>query len=79
MFERGIWRKSVLEVLRHGEIIQVYGYDKPFPSILMLGFSDEQPLHVVASFDEGSRVVYVITAYIPDPGIFENDFKTKKK
>jgi hypothetical protein len=79
MLERGIGRENVSKVLLHGEIIQVYDYDKPFPSILVLGFPDDYPLHVVASFDEESRIAYIITAYIPDSGIFENDFKTKRK
>ena len=79
MIVRGISREEVLGVLENGEIIQSYDYDKPFPSLLMLGFYDERPLHVVAAFDETERMVFVITTYEPDPSIFEPDFKTKKK
>ena len=76
---RGISREEVLEVLENGEIIQCYDYDKPFPSMLMLGFPGKRPLHLVAAFDEANCMVFVITAYGPDLTIFEPDFKTKKK
>ncbi|MEZ4959136.1 MAG: DUF4258 domain-containing protein [Saprospiraceae bacterium] len=79
MLERNISREEVLIVMEHGEIIQVYDYDKPFPSMLMLGFPEKRPLHVVASFDETNQIAFVITAYEPDLSVFEPDFKTKRK
>lgn len=45
----------------------------------MLGFQAKRPIHVVASFDEMELTVYVITAYEPDPNLFEDNFKTRKK
>ena len=77
MLERGIPRNEVLQVLLNGEVIQRYDEDKPFPSMLVLGFSVDRPLHVVASFDENNQVVFVITTYEPDLNIFEDDFKTR--
>ena len=79
MIIRGISREEVLEVLENGEVIQSYDYDKPFPSVLMLSFPSNRPLHVVVAFDETNRLVFVITTYEPDLTIFEPDFKTKKK
>ena len=79
MMTRGISRAEVIEVLETGEVIQCYDYDKPFPSMLMLGFSSERPVHVVVSFDEVTNTVFVITTYEPDLNIFEPDFKSKKK
>ncbi len=79
MFARGIERAEVVEVLKNGEVIQQYGYDKPFPSVLLVGFPANRPIHVVAALDEGSEQVYVITVYEPDQTIFEPDFKTKRK
>lgn len=78
MLERGISRSEVLEVLLTGDTIQRYDEDRPFPSILVLGFPVERPIHVVASFDTTSLTVFVITTYEPDLNIFEADFKTKK-
>ncbi|MEQ1744242.1 MAG: DUF4258 domain-containing protein [Saprospiraceae bacterium] len=79
MLLRNISREEVMAALAHGDIIQVYGYDQPFPSVLLLGFSGKRPIHVVASFDEKQRIAYIITTYEPDLNIFEQDFKTKKK
>lgn len=79
MIVRGISRGEVLEVLENGEVIRTYDYDKPFPSVLMLGFPGSRPIHVVVSFDENVKSVFVITVYEPDLTIFEPDFKTKKK
>ena len=41
MAERGILRQDVLDVLNKKEIVRIYKDDKPFPSVLLLGFSDE--------------------------------------
>lgn len=52
---RGITRDEVLKSMKKGEIIQVYDYDRSFPSILLLGFPDSRPIHVVASFDGNTK------------------------
>lgn len=44
---------------------------------LLLGFSiKSEYIHIVASCD--LDFIYLITAYFPDPKIWERDFKTKK-
>ena len=78
MLARGISRDEALTVLGTHEVIQRYDYDKPFPSVLLLGFPNSRPIHLVVSFDETDAVIFVITAYEPDLTIFEPDFKTKK-
>ncbi len=42
MMERGISRKAVKEVLLNGEIIENYPDDKPYPSALFLGWTNNQ-------------------------------------
>ena len=79
MFERGITRSAVLQVIGHGEIFEAYNEDKPFPSALILGFWKEKPLHVVIAYDEKSKEVFVITAYEPDSEHFESGWKTRRK
>lgn len=78
MLARGISRDEVLTVLDAYEVIQRYDHDKPFPSVLLLGFPNSRPIHIVISFNEIDAIVFVITAYEPDLTIFESDFKTKK-
>ena len=78
MIERGISRNAVKHILCHGEIIERYPEDHPFPSILIFGVMDETPLHAVAAFDEPSETIYVITAYEPDQQHFNQDCKTRR-
>ena len=78
MVERGISVDDIIQCIDTGEIIKQYEDDKPFPSCLILGAAvDEEYIHVVVSHD--SEWIYLITAYHPDPDIWEADFKTKKE
>ncbi len=80
MLERDISRKDVKYVLVHGEIIEEYANDFPFPSYLILGFiNSNRPLHVVAALDKKAGWCYIITAYWPDLLHFKDDFKTRIK
>ena len=78
LVERGISVDDIIQCIDTGEIIKQYEDDKPFPSCLILGAAvDEEYIHVVVSHD--SEWIYLITAYHPDPDIWEADFKTKKE
>ena len=77
MFQRDIDERHVEEVIENGEIIETYVDDKPYPSFLILGYSDNLPLHVVYAKDEEGNVI-VITAYRPNTNKWENDLKTRK-
>ena len=79
MMERGITRETVKEVLRHGEIIEDYPDDKPYPSALFLEWIRSEPFHAVAAFDFLTERCFVITAYKPDLEHFESDYKTRRK
>lgn len=76
MFERSITAEVVEVILASGEVIKEYLDDKPFPSLLLFGYNNGQPVHVVASEDDG--ICYVITVYEPDSMIWNGDFKTKR-
>jgi len=76
--DRGIYIADIKNCIMTGEIIRQYEDDKPFPSCLLLGLDiGKKRLHVVVSLNEG--FVHVITAYYPDPEIWDADFKTKKE
>ena len=64
-------------MIQTGRIIEQYPDDFPFPSCLILGYSEDRPIHVCASIQD--NVMYVITAYIPDPAKWEADFATRKE
>jgi len=78
MNERGILLRDVMYAVEHGEIIEQYPEDYPFPSCLILGATvGGRYLHAVVSLDEGH--IYLITAYYPDEEDWEPDMKTRRR
>ena len=67
--------RSVIEA---GEIIASYPDDAPYPSYLLLGFSDADPLHVVVGVDANCECCYVVTVYVPDSARWSKDFRTRR-
>ena len=60
------------------EIIKEYPTDQPLPSCLVLGkTTNNQPAHIVISTD--CEFIYVITAYHPDPKIWNDNFTKRKE
>lgn len=77
MSERGIFLRDVMHAVDHGEIIEQYPNDYPFPSCLILGLTvSNRFLHVVVSLNEGH--IYLITAYYPNKDEWEADMKTRR-
>lgn len=78
LVERGILVGDIIRCIDTGEIIKQYEDDRPLPSCLILGAAiDGEYIHVVVSHD--SEWIYLITAYHPDPDVWEPDFKTRKE
>ena len=62
----------------HGEIIEEYLNDKPFPSCLVLGKSfSGKSIHSVWGFNEENNWAVLITVYAPDPNRWV-DFRKRK-
>ena len=78
MFERSISREDVLAVLEFGEVIADYPDDTPLPSCLMLGFVAGRPIHVVVATEKERKLCIIITAYIPDPILWNAEFRKRK-
>ena len=75
--ERNIKFAYVKSALLFGEIIEQCPNDQPLPSILIMGYTNENnPLHVVVGIDDD--LIWLITAYFPSLDIWENDYKTRK-
>ena len=78
LYERDIRVDDIVNGINTGEIIKQYEDDRPLPSCLVLGFSVKaEYIHIVVSCD--TDFIYLITAYFPDPNIWESDFKTRKE
>lgn len=64
----------------HGEIIENYPTDKPYPSCLIYGQTfGEEPVHSVWAFNEQNLWAVLITVYRPDPERWINWRKRRKK
>lgn len=79
MFRREIPPDIVSQIISSGEIVATYLDDTPYPSVLMLGFQEGRPVHVVVAHDEVSGVCHVVTVYHPDPELWTVDFKSRRK
>ena len=78
MIERNITVNEIIGVIDNGEIIRQYEDDKPLPSCLILGKGKSgRPIHIVVSHDD--EFIYLITAYHPDPSLWNEDLRTKKE
>ena len=76
--QRKIRASHIRRVLEYGEVIEDYPNDTPYPSRLILGWIDRQPIHVVAADDPASIITFIITVYEPDPTQWEPDFKQRR-
>ncbi len=80
MFERGVTEEDVRHVLATGETIEEkYPDDQPYPSRLILGWTGNRPLHVVVADNESEETIIVITVYEPNPDLWEEDFRRRKR
>ena len=75
-------RLTIEEIRRsvfHGEIIEDYPGDRPYPSCLIHGetFGGE-PVHTVWAYNEQSQWAVLITVYRPDPNRWVNWRRRKR-
>lgn len=68
-----------MEVIDHGEVIAEYPDDQPYPSFLLLDYVSGTPIHVVVARDPAKGRCFVVTAYNPDPVLWSDDFRTRRK
>ncbi|MGA1199302.1 MAG: DUF4258 domain-containing protein [Candidatus Latescibacterota bacterium] len=59
---------EIFESVRHGEVIEDYPTDRPYPSCLIYGSNKEgSPIHSVWAYNEDNHWAVLITVYRPDP------------
>lgn len=79
MFQRGIGPESVARIVTDGKIIADYSDDMPYPSLLLLGFDENHPIHVVVARDAVSGDCHVVTVYRPDPELWDGVFENRRE
>jgi len=73
-----IFEHEVFESVLSGQIIEEYPDDKPYPSILILGYTlQNRPLHIVCAYDDSDDLTIIITVYHPDPELWI-DYKIRR-
>ena len=74
---RMITPSEVKAVVLQGELLEDYPQDPRGHSCLLLGFSDgNRPVHVVCSPKD--EYLAIITAYLPDPAQWSEDFRGRR-
>lgn len=79
MQERAITSKCVEYILATGEVLEDYPDDTPYPSQLLMGWYNEQCIHVVAATYQEEQRSIIITTYEPNLQKWEADKKTRRK
>ncbi len=78
LFQRGISTSDIENAIMHGEIIESYPNDYPYPSYLVLGIAiDSKYIHVVCGI--GDTELWLITAYYPDINKWDASLKIRKE
>jgi len=77
ILRRGVSTNDVLAALSTGVIIEQYPTDYPFPSCLVLGYTQTgKALHIVCGSDGAD--VWLITAYFPGQAEWSDDYKQRR-
>ena len=75
--ERNIRFSDVKQALMSGKIIEEVPNDQPNPSVLIMGYAANIPLHLAIGISDD--LLWLLTAYIPSCDIWEDDYKTRKE
>jgi len=78
IFERGISRTCVSDIIKMGVVIESYPDDQPFPSCLILGRCQGRPFHVVIGLNKEGKTIHVITVYEPSLEYWDNEYRSRK-
>ncbi|WPL16078.1 hypothetical protein Thiowin_01015 [Thiorhodovibrio winogradskyi] len=78
MFERGLSPAVVEQSIATAEPIKEYPDERPFPSVLLLAFHQQTPVHLVVAKNPLTEDCVVVTVYIPDAKLWRDDFKTRR-
>lgn len=71
--------KDIDNLMKSSDIIENYLNNKPYPSFLLLGFSDNKPIHIVIAYSEDDDKIIVVTVYRPNSELWiDNKIRRKK-
>jgi len=79
MFQRSVSPSAVMRIIQEDDQIAQYPDDQPCPSTLLLGSDNDHPVHVLVAREGHSGDCVVVTVYRPEPAIWNEDFRTRRK
>ena len=79
MFSRSITQDEVENCLIHGITIAEYPNDTPYSSKLLSFTSSIRTIHIVTAYNPEENKHIIITAYIPNPDLWNEDFTSRRK
>ncbi len=71
IFECGLSKHDVIDVIRNSRIITEYPDDEPYLSCLILGLVNDIAIHIVFAVNLEHQTGIVQTTYIPDTSLWE--------
>jgi hypothetical protein len=69
---------DIEKTITHGEVIEAYPDDEPYPSRLVLHKVADRPIHAVVAENIHEHEVIVVTAYEPNLSLWDSDFRKRK-
>jgi len=79
LFERNLSRSQIFEALLNCEIIEHHELQRPLPSVLVLGYYGQEPLHIMLAIADTDEILWIITVYKPSPEEWLDDYKTRRQ
>jgi len=76
---RPLSREMILRAVDSFEMIESYPEDKYLPSYLIRAASDSAVFHVQIATDLDGDNIRIVTAYIPDPKKWNEDYRTRTR
>ncbi len=79
MMERSISKEDAVTCIREGTIIRTYDDSKPHPAYLVSHVCKNRAIHVTYAVNEAEDTIVIITAYEPDPELWDETYTYKVK
>ena len=79
MFSRSITQEEIKNCLKNGVVIAEYPNDTPYPSKLLSLSSHQRTIHIVTAYNSEENNHIIITTYVPNPNLWNEDFTSRRK
>ena len=76
--QRPISREVILSAVDSYDIIEEYPRDKYLPSYLIRAEHRNSVFHIHVATDMLAENIRIVTAYVPDPGKWDADFRLRR-